>query len=229
MPSATRLGELGELADPSQLVLVIDHHTSNAMFGTANFVEPPADSTTLLVAELLDAWGKAIDPEVAHCLYAGLSIDTGSFRWATPGALRMAARLLDIGVDNAAISRPLKDTHPFVLAAAAVAGADRRTWRRTLLVVADWSTWSSTTRNGADLARKKSRASSTSCAPRRRPRSPRSSKRLPRNGGRSRCGRSRRGSAGLPPRSVGRHLRAAGYSAAGPIEDAVTALRTALG
>ena len=95
-------------------MLVIDHHASNDLFGTANFVDPAADSTTMLVAELLDAWGKPIDPDVAHCIYAGLTTDTGSFRWASARALRLAARLVDLGVDNAGISRTLIDSHPFV-------------------------------------------------------------------------------------------------------------------
>jgi phosphoesterase RecJ-like protein len=108
------LGALSDLAGPGQQLLVIDHHASNEMFGSANFVEPSADSTTMLVADLLDAWGKPIDTDVAHCIYAGLTTDTGSFRWASARALRLAARLVDIGVDNAAISRTLIDSHPFV-------------------------------------------------------------------------------------------------------------------
>jgi bifunctional oligoribonuclease and PAP phosphatase NrnA len=113
-PSVKRLGGLAELAGPDQPLLVIDHHASNQMFGTANFVDPVADSTTLLIADLLDAWGKPIDADVAHCIYAGLTTDTGSFRWASARALRLAARLVEIGVDNAAISRTLIDSHPFV-------------------------------------------------------------------------------------------------------------------
>ncbi|BBX03174.1 phosphoesterase [Mycolicibacterium moriokaense] len=113
IPSVNRLGALRELADPDSEVLVIDHHASNMLFGTANFVDPKADSTTMLVAELLDAWGKPIDLGVAHCLYAGLITDTGSFRWASARAHRLAARLVDLGVDNASISRTLMDTHPF--------------------------------------------------------------------------------------------------------------------
>ena len=113
IPSAHRLGPLAELAGPAQQVLVIDHHASNTLFGTANYVDPSADSTTLLVAELLDAWGKEIELPVAHCLYAGLTTDTGSFRWASARAHRLAARLLEIGVDNASISRVLMDTHPY--------------------------------------------------------------------------------------------------------------------
>ncbi|MGE2727546.1 DHH family phosphoesterase [Mycolicibacterium pulveris] len=113
IPSVNRLGALSPLADPGREVLVIDHHASNQLFGTANYVDASADSTTMLVADLLDAWGKPIDVAVAHCLYAGLTTDTGSFRWATPRAHRLAARLVELGVDNAAISRALLDTHPF--------------------------------------------------------------------------------------------------------------------
>lgn len=110
--SADRLGELRELAVGREL-LVIDHHASNQLFGTANFVDASADSTTMMVAELIDAWGEPIDVEVAHCLYAGLATDTGSFRWASARAHRLAARLVDVGVDNAAITRTVMDTHPF--------------------------------------------------------------------------------------------------------------------
>lgn len=113
IPSVNRLGALRELVDDGREVLVIDHHASNQLFGSANYVDASADSTTMLVAELLDAWDKPIDIGVAHCLYAGLTTDTGSFRWATPRAHRLAARLVELGVDNAGISRTLLDTHPF--------------------------------------------------------------------------------------------------------------------
>jgi bifunctional oligoribonuclease and PAP phosphatase NrnA len=113
VPSVKRLGELSDLAGPGRQSLVIDHHASNDRFGSANFIDVSADSTTMMVADILDAWGKPIEKDVAHCIYAGLTTDTGSFRWASARALRLAARLVDIGVDNAAISRTLMDTHPF--------------------------------------------------------------------------------------------------------------------
>jgi len=113
VPSAKRLGALADLADGAQQLLVIDHHASNDLFGTANFVDLSADSTTMMIAELLDVWEKPIEPDVAHCIYAGLTTDTGSFRWASARALRLGARLVDLGVDNAAISRTVMDSHPF--------------------------------------------------------------------------------------------------------------------
>lgn len=112
-PSEKRLGALADLASPGRAVLVIDHHKSNRLFGSLNLVDAEADSTTMLVADLLDAWNKPIDKDVAACLYAGLTTDTGSFRWASPRALRLAARLVEAGADNAGISRELLDTHPY--------------------------------------------------------------------------------------------------------------------
>ncbi|MEB4212128.1 bifunctional oligoribonuclease/PAP phosphatase NrnA [Mycobacterium sp. 94-17] len=113
VPSVKRLGALSDFAVAAGEMLVIDHHASNDVFGTANFVDVSADSTTMMIADILDAWGKPIDADVAHCIYAGLTTDTGSFRWASGRALRLAARLVDVGVDNAAISRTLMDSHPF--------------------------------------------------------------------------------------------------------------------
>ncbi|MGB3485547.1 MAG: bifunctional oligoribonuclease/PAP phosphatase NrnA [Mycobacterium sp.] len=113
IPSPNRLGALQTVISADVPVLAIDHHASNQLFGTANYVDPAADSTTMLVADLLDAWGQPIDGPVAHCLYAGLVTDTGSFRWASARAHRLAARLVDLGVDNAGVSRCLMDTHPF--------------------------------------------------------------------------------------------------------------------
>ena len=113
VPRANRLGSLAELVAGDRAVLVIDHHTSNLLFGSVNFIDHQADSTTTLVAEILDAWDKHIDADVASCLYAGLTTDTGSFRWATPRALRLAARLVELGANTVALSRELLATHPF--------------------------------------------------------------------------------------------------------------------
>jgi phosphoesterase RecJ-like protein len=110
------IGRLGALADRlpgAATTLVLDHHRSNTKFGTINVVDPSAESTTSLIVRLLDALQEPIDPEVAHCLYAGLVTDTGSFRWVRPGAHQLAERLLSTGIDGAEIARILMDTHPF--------------------------------------------------------------------------------------------------------------------
>ncbi|MFE9576046.1 bifunctional oligoribonuclease/PAP phosphatase NrnA [Nocardia sp. NPDC006044] len=111
--SVGRLGALADRIDGAARTLVIDHHRSNDRFGTINVVDAGAESTTSLIVRLLDVWGVPIDLEVAHCLYAGLVTDTGSFRWVRPGTHELAERLLATGIDGGEIARTLLDTHPF--------------------------------------------------------------------------------------------------------------------
>lgn len=111
--SAGRLGSLRDRLSGAEEVLVIDHHVSNTMFGTAHLVDGEAESTTVVLCAVLDAWGVDIDRDLAHCLYAGLVTDTGSFRRARPATHELAARLIGTGLDPVAVSRPLMDTHPF--------------------------------------------------------------------------------------------------------------------
>jgi bifunctional oligoribonuclease and PAP phosphatase NrnA len=111
--SRGRLGNLGDCLDAADASLVIDHHRSNTRFGTLNVVDPAAESTTAVITRLLDAWSVDIDADIAHCLFAGLVTDTGSFRWVRPGSHLLAERLLATGIDGAAIARRLLDSHPF--------------------------------------------------------------------------------------------------------------------
>ena len=210
---------------------MIDHHASNQLFGTANFVDPSADSTTMLVAELLDAWGKPIDVGVAHCLYAGLTTDTGSFRWASARAHRLAARLVELGVDNAAISRAAAGHPPVRLAADAVAGAvvgaaaaRRRRWPRAGVCRCR------TPGMGQRAARGSREHRRHRAHHRSRPRWPRCSRRSNRSTGRCRCAPSPIDLAAVASAfGGGGHRLAAGYSATGSADDVVQALYAALG
>ncbi|MFD6392915.1 DHH family phosphoesterase [Nocardia sp. NPDC055029] len=109
----SRLGALADRLPGAATTLVIDHHRANDGFGTVDLIDESAASTTELVTRLLDAWGIPIDADIAHCLFAGLVTDTGSFRWARTGSHTMAERLLATGIDGAEITRVLLDTHPF--------------------------------------------------------------------------------------------------------------------
>jgi phosphoesterase RecJ-like protein len=111
--SVDRLGPLASRVEHAGATLVIDHHVSNAGFGTAYYVEPDAEATAVIVLGLLDALGAPVDLPIARCLYAGLVTDTRNFRAASPATHDMAARLLVAGVDAEAVTRPLLDTHPF--------------------------------------------------------------------------------------------------------------------
>lgn len=231
VPSVKRLGALGDLAVSGAEVLVIDHHASNDVFGTANFVDVAADSTTMMIADILDAWDKPIDPDVAHCIYAGLTTDTGSFRWASARALRLAARLVDAGVDNAAISRTLMDTHPFgwlpllsrVLGSAQLlpAAAGGRGLVYAVVCHQDWSaSRPEEVESIVDIVRTTQQAEVAAVFKEIAP---------------GQWSVSMRAKAEVDLATVasafggGGHRLAAGYSTTGSIDDAVAALRTALG
>ncbi|MGY3555794.1 DHH family phosphoesterase [Williamsia sp. R60] len=111
--SIHRLESLAAVVEAAQSSVVIDHHASNDGFGTINFVDPTADCTAELVLEIIDALEVPLDVEVATCLYAGVVTDTGSFKWASPRSHRIAARLLELGVDGRRWTRRLLDTHRF--------------------------------------------------------------------------------------------------------------------
>ena len=226
-PSVNRLGELAELvARPG--VLVIDHHRSNTLYGSVNYVDPQADSTTLLVADLLDAWGREITADVARCLFAGLSIDTGSFRWASVRGLRLAARLVEAGVDNAAMSRQLHDTHPFgwlpllsrVLASAQLVPLASVSLVFAVVTYPDWAAHrSEEIESIIDIVRTTAEAEVAAVFKETAPQQWSVSLRAK--------------SFDLVPVATrfggGGHTLAAGYSADGPLEDVVAALTAALG
>src|SRR5205823_2322695 len=90
-----------------------DHHVSNTRFGTHHVIDERAEATVMIVLRLLDELGATVDLPIAKCLYAGLVTDTRNFRHASVETHRVAARLLEAGVDPELTTRPLLDTHPF--------------------------------------------------------------------------------------------------------------------
>ena len=111
--SRERLGVLGSLLDTAASSLVIDHHASNTRFGRHHLVDVHAESTTVLVAAILDHLAITVDRDIAANIYAGLATDTVGFRFASAHAHQLAARLLDAGVDPDELMRPITDLHPF--------------------------------------------------------------------------------------------------------------------
>jgi bifunctional oligoribonuclease and PAP phosphatase NrnA len=113
--SIDRLGLLTPRAVAADELIVLDHHASNTRFGTVNLVDPAAAATAVLAFELIERLGIPLTKDVATGLYAGLVTDTGSFKFAatTPDVHRLAARLLETGIDPGVVSRHLYDTAPF--------------------------------------------------------------------------------------------------------------------
>lgn len=96
--------------------VIIDHHASTTPEGYhISLLDPRAASTCEMVHALLESWGQPLDAELAALLYTGIIFDTGGFRHSntSPASHRLAARLLETGIDHAAISvRVLVERRP---------------------------------------------------------------------------------------------------------------------
>ena len=96
-------------------IVNIDHHHDNTRFGTVNLVVPEASCTAEIVWELGRELGAVITPQIADALYVGLVTDTGRFQYenTTPAAHRMAAELIEAGVEPHRVYRRLYEELPF--------------------------------------------------------------------------------------------------------------------
>jgi phosphoesterase RecJ-like protein len=95
-------------------ILNIDHHHDNTRFGTVNHVDPSASCTAEIVWRLANELGAEITPPIADALYTGLVTDTGRFMYenTTPEAHRMAAELIEAGVEPHRVYRRLYEDLP---------------------------------------------------------------------------------------------------------------------
>lgn len=91
--------------------LCIDHHPSNTRYAAASCVRPEAGATAEVIWAVILGMGVQPDRPMATCLYTGISTDTGCFKYsnATAQTHRIAAELMDLGVDHAKIDRLMFD------------------------------------------------------------------------------------------------------------------------
>jgi phosphoesterase RecJ-like protein len=118
------------LRAPGMHTINIDHHHDNTRFATINLVDPTASCTAEIVWELMHGLGVRPSPAIAQALYVALITDTGKFMYenTTPQAHRMAAELIEAGVNVPAVYRSVYEGVPFgklALLARGLAHAER--------------------------------------------------------------------------------------------------------
>lgn len=93
----------------SRPLLNVDHHNTNTLFGTVNWVVEASGSTCELVYYLLRAMERKIEPVVASLLYGGLLTDSLGFSLPTTSVigLNTAADLVALGADVAELGERL--------------------------------------------------------------------------------------------------------------------------
>lgn len=105
-----RLGTVAQVAHGK--LLNLDHHLTNDRFGHINVVDVTGESSGVVVSGLLRRLKIPLNRDLATCLYATVVFDTGRFMHSntTAHTFRWTARLLDTGIDAAAINRALTYT-----------------------------------------------------------------------------------------------------------------------
>ena len=112
------IGRAGPLADfireDHSNLIIIDHHDGLEADYEKTFLAPNIGSTSEMVFALARHAGVALPLAVARALYAGIVVDTGHFRYGKtrPETHRIAAELLEIGVEPAPLAERLLDNVP---------------------------------------------------------------------------------------------------------------------
>jgi bifunctional oligoribonuclease and PAP phosphatase NrnA len=113
--SLGRLSELEPAAKAARELIVVDHHISNARYGTINVIDPKAAASAVLVRRLVRALDLELDYAAAVCIYAALVCDTGRFQYdtTTPAVFDLARELMEFDLPVAELSRTLFEEHRF--------------------------------------------------------------------------------------------------------------------
>jgi phosphoesterase RecJ-like protein len=99
--SASRVGAEPGLVAAAPRSINVDHHHDNPRFGDVNLIVEDASSTGEVLADVFQALGVRLTPEIAQALYIALVTDTGRFQYTntSPKTLRLAAELVEAGAD----------------------------------------------------------------------------------------------------------------------------------
>ena len=111
-----RMGPDPSLLQQAPLTLDIDHHHDNTRFGDVTLVVPDASSTGEVLRDVFAELDVELTPVIAEALYTALVTDTGRFQYTntTPKTLRLAAELVEAGVDFHRIFQELYESIDFI-------------------------------------------------------------------------------------------------------------------
>lgn len=96
------LGKESEGKYQGKIDLCIDHHGSNMMYADKVCLEPDSASAAEMIYFLLKEINAEFTPQIASCLFTGVTTDTGCMRFSntTPRTFEVAAELAKLGADT---------------------------------------------------------------------------------------------------------------------------------
>ena len=106
---AIRMGACARLMERCARTAQIDHHGTNPGYADVNSIDPDASATSTMIREQMTALGAPMTKEIAECLYAGISTDTGNFSFDCTDAetFRVMGDLVEAGLPLAELNMRL--------------------------------------------------------------------------------------------------------------------------
>jgi len=110
-----RVGTVSQRIGKRKYFINIDHHVSNDKFAEINWIVPEAPASGQIAFDLIKQGGFTLTSDIAMCLFAAISTDTGSFSYGntTADSLRATAELVDTGIDVGEICRHVYESYPY--------------------------------------------------------------------------------------------------------------------
>lgn len=113
-----RTGEMEQVLQKLDVPFVmIDHHQKPDDYAVVTYSDTSIGSTCQMIYQFIDYLGEKnlLDKTIATCLYTGIMTDSGSFRFpsTTSTTHRIAADLIDLGINNSEIHNLVFDDNSF--------------------------------------------------------------------------------------------------------------------
>lgn len=107
-------GLIDQARAAASVVVNVDHHPDNRLYGHVNWIDTTAAATGEMVYRLLIDLGLPLTPAIATNLFTAIHTDTGSFRYSnvTPATFQIAAELVTAGAEPAVVSAAIYERRP---------------------------------------------------------------------------------------------------------------------
>lgn len=95
-----------------RISLAIDHHVSNTGYSELLYLDVKASAVCECIYDIAKQMNVPLNLQLASAVYTGISTDSGCFKYGntTPKTHRIAAELMEIGINFAEINRAMFDT-----------------------------------------------------------------------------------------------------------------------
>lgn len=95
-------------------VVIIDHHQTTGSDADLHLLDVNASSTGIIIYRILKSLNVELDKLISENIYTTIVSDTGSFSYSNTNSetLRIAAELVDVGVQPSEISQALYENEP---------------------------------------------------------------------------------------------------------------------